>query len=149
MSKYIPGAVDYIAQVQPYQPDFNFFNQVLETRQSQYKAGYDKLSNLYGTLLESPMLRTENIELRNKFFNQIGTEIAKISGLDLSMTQNVSAAAAVFQPLIDNDYIMKDMAYTKQAYGELDRAERLRKCTDPKKCGDQYWEGGVLSLIHI
>ena len=75
MSKYIPGAVDYIAQVQPYQPDFNFFNQVLETRQSQYKAGYDKLSNLYGTLLESPLLRTENIELRNKFFNQIGTEV--------------------------------------------------------------------------
>lgn len=146
MSKYIPGAVDYIAQVQPYQPDFNFFNQVLETKQSQYKAGYDKLSNLYGTLLQSQMLRPEDIELRNKFFNQIGSEISKISGMDLSLAQNVQAASQVFQPLIDNDYIMKDMAYTKQAYNELDRAERLRTCTDPKTCGDQYWEGGVKAV---
>ena len=143
MSQYIPGIVDYIPQIQPYKPNLNFYQQVLETKNAQYKEGYQQISNLYGNLLESPMLRTENLELRNKFFNQISSEIAKISGLDLSLSQNVNAAQQVFQPLVDNKYILKDMAYTKRAYSELDKAERFKNCTDEKTCGGKYWDGGV------
>lgn len=146
MSQYIPGIVQYVPQVQPYRPDLNFYQKVLETKQAQYKAGYDQLSSLYGNLLESPMLRTENIDLRNKFFNQIGAEIAKISSMDLSLPQNVEAAGKVFQPLIDNKYILKDMAYTKQAYGQLRQADNFRNCTNEKECGGKYWEGGVRAI---
>ena len=146
MSQYIQGIVDYIPQIQPFKPNLNFFQQVLETKEAQYKAGYDRLSSLYGNLLQSPMLRTENIELRNKFFNDISAEISKISSMDLSLNQNVDAASKIFQPLIDNDYIMKDMAYTKQAYSELQKAESFRNCTDEKKCGGKYWEGGVRAV---
>lgn len=146
MSQYIQGVVDYLPMIQPFKPDLNFFQKVLETKEAQYKAGYDKLSSLYGTLLDSPMLRTENIELRNKFFNQISSDINKISGLDLSLNQNVEAAQKVFQPILDNDYIIKDMTYTKNAYNELQRAEDFRNCTDEKKCGGKYWEGGVRAI---
>lgn len=143
MSQYIQGVVDYIPMIQPFQPDFNLFTKVLETKDAQYKAGYDKLSSLYGTLLNSPMSREDNIELRNKFFNDISAQIQKISSLDLSKSQNVDAAYKVFQPLIDNDYILKDMSYTKTAYDEMQRGESLRNCTDPKKCPGQYWDGGA------
>ena len=146
MSQYIPGIVDYVPQIQPFKPNLNFFQQVLETKEAQYKAGYDRLSSLYGNLLQSPMLRTENIELRNKFFNDIASEISKVSSMDLSLSQNVEAASKIFQPLIDNDYIMKDMAYTKQSYAELQKAESFRNCTDEKKCGGKYWEGGVRAV---
>jgi hypothetical protein len=146
MSQYIQGVVNYIPQIQPYKPDLNFYQQVLQTKQAQYDAGYNKLSGLYADLLQSPMLRTENIDLRNKFFNQIGTEISKISGMDLSLPQNVQAARQVFQPLVDNKYILKDMAYTKRAYGELQKADNFRNCTDEKKCGGKYWEGGVRAV---
>lgn len=146
MSNYIQGVVDYIPQIQPYKPNLNFYQQVLDTKHAQYKEGYSKLSSLYGNLLDSPMLRTENIELRNKFFNDIGTEISKISGMDLSLSQNVDAAYKVFQPLIDNNYILKDMAYTKKAYKELEKAEDFRNCIDEKKCGGKYWEGGVRAI---
>jgi len=101
MSQYIQGVVDYIPMIQPFQPDFNLFQIVLQTKDAQYKAGYNKLSALYGTLLNSPMLREENVELRNTFFNNISSEIQKISSLDLSKTQNVEAAYKVFQPLVD------------------------------------------------
>lgn len=146
MSQYIPGVVDYIPQIQPFQPDLNFYQQVLQTKNAQYEEGYNKISSYYGNLLESPMLRTENLDLRNQFFNDIAKDITKISGMDLSMPQNVEAASKIFQPLVDNKYILKDMAYTKKAYGELDRAERLKNCTDEKKCGGKYWEGGVRAL---
>jgi len=92
------------------------------------------------------MLREENVELRNTFFNNISSEIQKISSLDLSKTQNVEAAYKVFQPLVDNDYIVKDMAYTKQAYNELKRADGFRNCTNEKECGGKYWEGGVRAI---
>jgi hypothetical protein len=146
MSQYIPGIVDYVPQIQPYKPDLNFYQQVLETKNAQYKEGYQQISNLYGNLLESPMLRSENIDLRNKFFNQISSEISKISGLDLSLSQNINAAQKVFQPLVDNKYILKDMAYTKRAYGELNKADRFKNCTDEKTCGGKYWEGGVRAV---
>jgi hypothetical protein len=146
MSQYIQGVVDYIPMIQPFQPDFNLFQNVLQTKDAQYKAGYNKLSSLYGTLLNSPMLREENVELRNTFFNNISSEIQKISSLDLSKTQNVEAAYKVFQPLVDNDYIVKDMAYTKQAYNELKRADGFRNCTNEKECGGKYWEGGVRAI---
>jgi hypothetical protein len=146
MSQYIPGIVQYVPQVQPYRPDLNFYQKVLETKQTQYKAGYDQLSSLYGNLLESPMLRSENVDLRNKFFNQIGAEIAKVSSMDLSLPQNVEAASKIFQPLIDNKYILKDMAYTKQAYGQLRQADNFKNCTNEKECGGKYWEGGVRAI---
>lgn len=143
MSQYIPGVVDYVPQIQPYKPDLNFYQKVLETKNAQYKEGYNKLSALYGQLLESPMLRTENIELRNKFFNDIGNQIKKISSMDLSMPQNVEAASKVFQPLIDNKYILKDMAYTQRAYSALEKGQRLKD--DPESQG-QYWEGGIRAI---
>ena len=143
MSQYIPGVIDYVPQIQPYKPDLNFYQRVLETKNAQYKEGYNKLSSLYGQLLESPMLRTENVELRNKFFNDIGNQIKKISTMDLSMPQNVEAASKVFQPLIDNKYILKDMAYTQRAYSALEKGQRLKD--DPESQG-QYWEGGIRAI---
>lgn len=143
MSQYVPGAIDYIPVIQPYKPNLNFFQQVLQTKQSQYNAGYDKISGLYGTMLESPMLKTENLEARNKFFNDIAGQIQKISSLDLSRRENIDAASMVFQPLIDNDFIMKDMAFTKKYQQALDRHEYFKNCTDEKKCGGRFWEEGL------
>jgi len=143
MSQYVPGVIDYVPDIQPYKPDLNFFQQVLQTKQAQYDVGYKKLSSLYGTLLNSPMLKHENIELRNKFFNDISANITKISGMDLSIEQNVNAARKVFQPLVDNDYIMKDMAFTKKYQQALDRHEYFKNCTDEKTCGGKYWTDGL------
>ena len=143
MSQYVPGVIDYVPDIQPYQPDLNFFQQILQTKQAQYDVGYKKLSSLYGTLLNSPMLKNENIELRNKFFNDISANIRKISGMDLSVEQNVNAARKVFQPLIDNDYIMKDMAFTKKYQQALDRHEYFKNCLDEKNCGGKYWTDGL------
>lgn len=143
MSQYVPGVIDYVPEIQPYKPDLNFFQQVLQTKQAQYDAGYNKLSSIYGSLLNSPMLKNENIDVRNKFFNDIAANITKISAMDLSIEQNVNAAQKVFQPLIDNDYIMKDMAFTKKYQQALDRHEYFKNCVDEKKCGGRYWTDGL------
>ena len=146
MATYLPGVTDYIPQLQPFKPDFNFYSNVLQAKEAQYKAGYQKLSGLYGSLLNSEMLREDNNGRREKFFFDIDNSIKKVAGLDLSKNENVSAAEKIFEPLIDDDYIQTDIAFTKRYRNELSRAEGFKNCTDPDKCGGKWWNGGVQAL---
>jgi hypothetical protein len=147
MATYLPGVTDYIPQIQPFKPDFNFYANVLQTKEAQYKAGYQRLSGIYGSLLNSEMLRQDNNMRREQFFYDIENNVKKIAGLDLSKNQNVVAAQKIFEPLIDDDYIQMDMAFTKRYRNELSKAEGYKNCTDPKKCGGaKWWNGGVQAL---
>jgi len=146
MSTYIAGITDYIPQIQDFHPDLNLYSNVLQSKQSQYDTAHKQLNSIYGTALNSPMIRDSNIERRDKFFKMIDQDVKKISGLDLSKEENVDAAMQVFKPLYDDQYIAKDMTFTKQLQGEMNRAENFRTCVDPDKCGGQYWEGGVRAL---
>lgn len=146
MASYIQGLTDYIPQLQPYQPDYNFLGNVLQARQSRYEASHKQLNKMYGTLLYSPMLREDNIQQRDQFFKMIDQDIKKMSGMDLSLQQNVDAAGSVFSSLYDNKSIVKDMTYTKQYKNQLDTAENYRNCLDQEKCGGGYWDVGVNAL---
>ena len=39
--------------------------------------------------------------------------LKKVSGLDLSLEQNVQQATQIFRPFYEDKYLMKDMAWTK------------------------------------
>lgn len=147
MATYIPGVTDYIPQIQPFQPDYNFLGNILQTRQTRYDAAHKQLSSVYGTLLNSPLTRDENIKSRDEFFRTIDTDIKKISGLDLSLKQNQDAAMQVFKPFYENKDIIKDMMWTKNKNNKLAFAENMKYCVDPDKCGGQWWQGGV-DYIH-
>lgn len=146
MASYIPGLTDYIPQAQPFTPDYNFLGNVLQTKQSRYDSAHKQLNKMYGTLLYSPMLREDNIQQRDQFFKMIDQDIKKMSGLDLSLQQNVDAASNVFTSLYDNKNIVKDMTFTKQYQNQLSIAENYRNCLDQEKCGGGYWDVGVNAL---
>ena len=146
MATYVQGVTDYIPELQPFQPDFNMLANVLQTKQSRYDAAHKQLSSVYGTLLNSPMLREQNIEARDQFFKSIDQEIQRMSGIDLSLQQNQSAAMDVFKGLYEDKNVVKDMMWTKNYMNELKRADAFKTCVDPKKCGGSWWEGGVKVL---
>lgn len=146
MASYLSGSSDYIPHIQNFRPDFNFYQSALERKEAQYKEGYNKISGLYGSLLNSPMLREENTAKRDQFFKDVENNIQKISGMDLSLEENVDSAYKVFQPIIDDDNIHKDIIYTKTYHNELQRAEGFHNCVDEKKCGGKYWQTGVNAL---
>jgi hypothetical protein len=147
MATYIQGVTDYIPEIQPFQPDYNILAQALSTKEAQYQAGYDKISGIYGTLLNSNMTHSENIERRNKYFTQIENEIQKIAGLDLSRQDNVISAQQVFKPLINDKYIHKDMSFTKSFEDSLLASENYKRCVG-ENCGGQWWETGDLELAY-
>jgi hypothetical protein len=146
MATYIQGVTDYLPVIQPFQPDYNFLSNVLQTKQSRYDAAHKQLSSVYGTLLNSPMLRDQNIKRREEFFKAIDQDIQRMSGMDLSLQQNQDAALNVFKGFYEDKDMVKDMLWTKNYMSEHSRAESFKDCVDPEKCGGSWWEGGVKAL---
>jgi len=144
MASYLTGVTDYIPQVQPFHPDLNFYAYTLQTKDSQYRQGEQKLSGIYGSLLNSPMLRQADNDQRDKFFKDAQNSIQKMSESDLSLPQNVEQAYQVFQPLIKNQNITNDMAKTRSYINANQYGEQLRNCQQSKTnpCREQYWDGG-------
>lgn len=142
MATYLPGVTDYIPQIQPFTPDYNFYAQSLQFSQGKADAARNQLSTIYGSLLNAPLTREDNAEARDKFFKTIEQDIHKMGGMDLSLTQNSQAAKGVFNQLLDNDHIVKDMVWTKQFQSQQQRAQGFKNCVDPEKCGGGWWEGG-------
>ncbi len=143
MATYLQGSNKYIPQIQPYQPDLNFYKSVLDTKTAQYEAGYDRVNSIYGTLLNSPLTRQDTSGMRNDFFSKANNEIQRLAGVDLSIEDNQTAAFQVFKPLTTNKLFAKDVNFTKDLYNEYDRSEFFRNCINEKECGGKYWQGGV------
>lgn len=142
MATYIQGQTDYISQIQPTEPNLAFDAQILQQKQAKYDANHKKVSDLYGSLLNSSLTRTDNIQARDEFFQIINDDIRRMGGLDFSLDQNVQAAAGVFQSIYTNNNIVKDMVWTKNYNAETDRMESFKNCIDEEKCGGMYWEEG-------
>ncbi|NDC95653.1 hypothetical protein EB118_10965, partial [bacterium] len=145
MAIYINGIQDYIPQIQPFKPDFNFFQSALSTKQAQYEAGYNKINSIYGQLLNANLLRESNKERRDNLFTEIDSEINRLSGVDLSLAENVEQAGKLFQPLIDNQFFRKDLVFTKQYESEQAKGMNLRNNPNPKS-DEKYWEEGMSAL---
>lgn len=142
MATYIQGQTDYISQIQPTEPNLAFDAQILQAKQTKYDANHKKVSDLYGSLLNSAMTRTDNIQARDEFFKIINDDIKKMGGLDFSLDQNVQAASSVFQSIYTNNNIVKDMVWTKNYNDEENRGASFKNCIDEEKCGGTYWEEG-------
>ena len=142
MATYLQGVTDYIPQIQPFSPDYNFYSGALDLKQSKYDAARKQLSNLYGSLLNAPLTRDDNATSRDKFFKTIEQDIQKMATMDLSLRQNQEAATGVFNQLLDNKNIVKDMVWTKNYQSQAKRSDGFKNCVDPEKCGGQWWQGG-------
>lgn len=146
MSTYLSGQPTYLPTVQAFQPNLQLFAGALQFKQNQYDTNRKKISDLYGSLLNTQLTRDSNIQARDEFFQTIDYEIKKLANVDLSLEQNVNQAAGLFNSMYDNKNILKDMIWTKNFNNELQRGESFRNCLDPEKCGGQYWEGGIQAL---
>jgi hypothetical protein len=147
MSTYLSEAPTYLPTIQPYQPDMQLYAGTLNMKQTQYDTAHKELSSLYGSLLNSPMMRDSNIQTRDEFFKTIDYEIKKVANLDLSLKENQHQASRLFTSLYQDKNIVKDMMWTKNFQNEQNRAENFRNCFNPEDCGGaQYWDEGMMAM---
>lgn len=145
MATYLQGSGKYIPQIQPYQPDFQFYKSVLDTKNAQYEEGYRKINSVYGTLLNSALTRQDTAEMRDSFFAKANNEIQRMAGIDLSLEENQKAAYQVFKPITTNRLFAKDISYTKTLQNEYSKAENYRNCVGQKDCKG-WWNDGLIAM---
>jgi hypothetical protein len=142
MATYVPNVGQYLPELKTFTPDYKFLSNVLGARQTKYDTNYKQLNNAYSRILYSDLSRQDTQGARDQFVNDLQPTLEKISGLDLSLAQNVKAANAVFEPFYDNDLVMKDMVYTKNYKDNLAYAESLMYSTE-QDTKDKYWKEGI------
>jgi hypothetical protein len=148
MATYLQGVQDYIPQFQPFQPDLNLYANVLQTKQTQYDSAWKSLNNVYGQYFYADLTRDNNIERKEEVLKNIDFNIKKVAGLDLSLEENIGKASKIFKPFYEDEYLMKDMAWTKNYNNQKGRAEGLKNSLD-EKMREQYWDGGVRALDYM
>lgn len=147
MATYLQGVTDFIPDYQPFEPDYNFYNTVLQAKQTQYDTNWKALNNVYGSIYNSQLTHSDNIAKKEDLLKQIDFNVKRISGLDLSLDQNVQQAMQVFKPFYEDQYLMKDMAWTKNFINRYGAAERLKTSQDEKQ-RSQYWGTGLKEMMY-
>jgi len=142
MATYAQGVSQYIPQIQPYQPDYNFLSQGLQLKQSQYDQNWNSLNKVYGQYFYADTTHEQSKKNKDNLIKQIEFNLGRVSGLDLSLEKNVNQAMQVFKPFYEDADLMYDMAWTKNTANEKGVGEGKRNSTDAET-NKQYWGDGI------
>jgi len=145
MATYIKGADTYLPDIKPFTPDYKFLSAVLETRQDKYDTNFKATNDLYNKVVYADLSRNDTKERRDQYAEQIAPQIEKISGMDLSLAQNVNAAKDVFAPFYEDDMTVKDVVYTSRYREEMKTANLLLNSPD-RSVQAKYWKTGERAM---
>ena len=145
MATYLPLQKQYIPTLEPFTPDYGFLGDVLQKRQDRYDHNYELLNDAYGRLINTPLSREGNIEVRDQYAKDLSNKMKQVSGLDLSLGKNVETAKALFRPFYENDNIIKDMVFTKQAEKEMNKMQSYMY-SDNEEEYSKFWDIGAEDL---
>ena len=141
MASYLPNHQGYIPQLEPFTPDYKFLSDVLQKRQDRYDRNYNAINNLYGQVVYAPLTRDDNKEKRDQYANDISNSLKQVSGLDLSLQQNVETAKALFKPFYEDDKLVEDLFRTRRYKEEMKNMNDMKN-SSIKARRDNYWTYG-------
>jgi hypothetical protein len=145
MATFVQGVAPISYKPVVFDLDFAYMERMLKMRQNMYNKGAAKVKNLYDSLFSSSMLREDNIAKRDAYLKTISDSLKAVGGLDFSLGQNVENASKLFEPITNDEYVAKDIAYTKNYTSEISKAQRLKNSTNGED-RKQWWAEGVKAL---
>ncbi len=145
MATYVPGVGSYLPDFKPFTPDYKFLSNVLDTKTQKYESNYKALNDLYGKVVYGNLSRKDTQEMRDQYAENLAPKLQQISGLDLSMAQNVDTAKALFKPFFEEDLIVKDLVQTKKYRNEMQYADMLKNSSVDEE-RRKYWQTGVQKM---
>jgi hypothetical protein len=145
MATYVPGVGSYLPDFKPFTPDYKFLSNVLDVKTQRYETNYKSLNDLYGKVVYGNLSRKDTQEMRDQYAENLAPKLQQISGMDLSMAQNVETAKALFKPFFEEDLIVKDLVQTKKYRDEMQYANML-KDSPVQEQRELYWQTGVQKM---
>lgn len=145
MATYVPGTTTYMPRLQPFTPDYKFLSDIVDVKTNRYETNYKALNDIYGKVLHADLSRADTQEKRNQYTQDLGPKLEQVSGMDLSMVQNVDAARALFKPFYEDELIISDMVRTAKYRKQMGIAEQLKN-SDNDEERQKYHQDGVQRL---
>jgi len=127
-----PSGNNAIAPLPLFTPDFGAIGTLLQRRSAMYEQGFNQIKAANDSIVNAPLTNQNNEVLRTQYLQQAQQRLKDISSMDLSEGKNVDEAQSVFAPFWQDKFMLKDMAYTKQAQSEMSKAFAARDSTDEK-----------------
>jgi hypothetical protein len=121
MAQYLPYIPETIPEPALYKPDFNFFDRMLQRKQSMFEQGLSRVRSAYSSVLNAPLSNKNNIPLRDQYIKNAQEQLTKLSSSDLSLMENVSAAESIYAPFWQDKFIVQDAAITKGYQAEMQK----------------------------
>jgi len=103
------------------------------------------MNNLYSSVVHADVSREDSKNIRDQYVNQLAPKLQQVSGLDLSLQQNVDTAKGLFTPFYENKKLVRDMVFTKKWKSEMGKAQRMKE-SDVEATRKQHWDDGVKKL---
>ena len=132
MAQYVPYIPEVLPETPLFTPDMNFFDRMMQRKQSMFEQGLSKARTAYNSVLTAPLSSKENIPLRDQYVKDAQESLKALASADLSLPQNVAAAESVFSPFWQDKFIMKDMELTKSYQSGFQTLDGWKNSTDPK-----------------
>ena len=142
MAKYPQGITSFIPTYQPFQLDWNVLAKNVQLKQTRYDQNWQQLNNVYGALYNADVSNPESQKVKDGLLKQIDFNVKRVTGMDLSLKQNVTQAQQVFKPFYENPNLMADVVRTS----EYKKAMGYGKGLSTSKNKDEramYWDGGL------
>lgn len=112
MATYIKGHKNFYPDIKPFTPDYKFLTATLDARQNIYDSNWKAQNDLYNRVVYSDLTNPNSQEYQRQYTEKIGPQLQLISGMDLSLEQNVQQAKSVFAPFFSDDTVVYDMVWT-------------------------------------
>jgi uncharacterized protein YnzC (UPF0291/DUF896 family) len=124
-----------------YNPDFGYFDKMLQRKEAQYNKGFAQVSKMWD-YISRPVTNQQNAALRDAYLKQAKENLKNLSTLDLSEYQNVESALNVFAPYYKNTNLIMDQELTEFYNREESVADSYRN-----QDGGKYFSETNLSDI--
>ena len=145
MATFLPQVQTVLPQLETFTPDYKFLQDVLSTRQDRYDTNHNALNDLYGKIVYADLSREDNQKLRDQFSKELTPKLEQVSGLDLSLQQNVNTAKGLFKPFYDDKAMVKDIYFTKEYKRRMGYAQNLMNSPE-ESIRNKYSDWGVKDL---
>lgn len=145
MATYPQGITSFIPSYQPFQLDWNVLSRNLQLKQTKYDKNWSQLNNVYSRLYDAQVSNPESQKVKDSLLKQIDFDVRRVTGLDLSLKQNVAQAEQVFKPFYQNPNLVADIVKTSQFNTEYAKGKSFATSKN-KQEKDMYWGGGLQYL---
>jgi hypothetical protein len=152
MAQYLPYIPETIPEPALYKPDFNFYDRMLQRKQSMFEQGASRVRSAYTSVLNAPLSNKNLIPLRDQYIKDAQEQLTKLSSSDLSLMENVNAAEQIFSPFWQNKFMVQDIAMTKSYQNEMQKYQSWKDSAKPEErekynnIGMMYLQNGLSKL---